>query len=185
MQLNGVTPVILCLLKLEPRSGYDIKRIVDRSTRFFWAASYGQIYPELRRLEAAGLVTGESAPTGDRRRTVYRITTEGDAAHDAWLTSPGAGYELRDLGLLKLFFADSLDAAALADLVEQLRAERAAVLERLEAIKVATDRPKRRGAELVIDFGIATHTMWVDWLSRVAEDIEESMPASRSNGGAR
>ena len=49
-----------------PLSGYDIKAIVDRSTRFFWAASYGQIYPELRRLEAEGLVEGEDAPNGGR-----------------------------------------------------------------------------------------------------------------------
>ena len=46
-----MTPVILGLLSIGPRSGYDIKAVVDRSTRFFWAASYGQIYPELRRLE--------------------------------------------------------------------------------------------------------------------------------------
>ena len=31
-------------------SGYEIKALVDKSTRFFWAASYGQIYPELQRL---------------------------------------------------------------------------------------------------------------------------------------
>ncbi len=183
--LGPTASVILGMLSFGPKSGYEIKGFVDRSTRFFWAASYGQIYPELRRLEGAGLVAGESSPTGDRRRTVYRITTEGEAAHDAWLTSPGAGYELRDLGLLKLFFADSLDAAALADLVERLRAERAATLERLQAIKAATDRPKRLGAELVIEYGIATHTMWVDWLSRVGADIEQSITTSRSDGGAR
>ena len=56
---------MLGLLAGGPRSGYDIKSIVDRSTRFFWAASYGQIYPELRRLEAEGLIEGEDSPTAD------------------------------------------------------------------------------------------------------------------------
>ena len=46
---SAVTPVILGLLSGAPRSGYEMKAIVDRSTRYFWAASYGQIYPELRR----------------------------------------------------------------------------------------------------------------------------------------
>ena len=65
---NAVTPVILGLLSLGPRSGYEIKTTVDRSTRFFWAASYGQIYPELRRLERDGLIEGEDAPNGGRPR---------------------------------------------------------------------------------------------------------------------
>ena len=46
-RLNGTAYVILGMLGLGARTGYDIKRIVDQSTRFFWAASYGQIYPEL------------------------------------------------------------------------------------------------------------------------------------------
>ena len=50
----GVAPVILGLLSVRPMSGYDMKRFVDHSTRFFWAASYGQIYPVLRRLESDG-----------------------------------------------------------------------------------------------------------------------------------
>ena len=61
MKTTAVTPVVLGLLSHGPRSGYDIKTVVDRSTRFFWAASYGQIYPELRRLEEEGLIEGEDA----------------------------------------------------------------------------------------------------------------------------
>src|ERR1041384_7778656 len=74
MIASTVTPVILGLLSSRPRSGYEIKTVVDRSTRFFWAASYGQIYPELRRLESEGLIEGEDAPNGDRPRRVYRLT---------------------------------------------------------------------------------------------------------------
>jgi DNA-binding PadR family transcriptional regulator len=44
---------VLGLDRAGPRSGYDIKRVVDKSIRF-WAASYGQIYPELKWLEEAG-----------------------------------------------------------------------------------------------------------------------------------
>ena len=84
---NAVTPVILGLLSLGPRSGYEIKAAVDRSTRFFWAASYGQIYPELRRLEGEGLVEGEDAPNGGRARRVYRLTSAGrDGARRAGCT---------------------------------------------------------------------------------------------------
>src|SRR2546427_2677519 len=109
MKTNAVTPVVLGLLSLGPRSGYDIKTVVDRSTRFFWAASYGQIYPELRRLEEAGLIEGEDDPTGGRQRRAYTLTPAGDAALDEWLRSDEEPtYELRDEALLKLFFSGEL-----------------------------------------------------------------------------
>jgi DNA-binding PadR family transcriptional regulator len=126
MKLTSVGKVILGLLHERPRSGYEIKSFVDRSTRFFWAASYGQIYPELRRLEEAGLVEGASEPRGGRARRVFRATAAGRRALREWLTGPELAYELRDEGLLKLFFADALsDEEALA-LVRDLRRQRAA-----------------------------------------------------------
>ena len=64
MSTTAITPVILGLLAVRPLSGYDIKAIVDRSTRFFWAASYGQIYPELRRLEAWARTLRTAAGSG-------------------------------------------------------------------------------------------------------------------------
>ena len=62
--LSPTARVILGLVAWSPRTGYEIKQITDRSTRFFWGASYGQIYPELRRLEAAGLVGSREEPRG-------------------------------------------------------------------------------------------------------------------------
>src|SRR3954463_14442390 len=108
MKQTAVTPVILGLLSLGPRSGYEIKQVVDRSTRFFWAASYGQIYPELKRLEQLGLIEGESAPTGARKRRVYTITPDGEDALRDWLHGREVRMEMRDESLLRLFFADTL-----------------------------------------------------------------------------
>src|SRR5690242_7825213 len=99
MKTTAVTPVVLGLLSLGPRSGYDINTVVDRSTRFFWAASYGQIYPELKRLEEEGLVEGEDQPNGGRNRRVYSLTAAGrEALHD-WLLGSTVTIELRDESL--------------------------------------------------------------------------------------
>ena len=116
MRASAVTWAVLGLLAHGPKSGYDVKRIVDRSVRHFWAASYGQIYPELRRLEGVGWIEGTEAPRGGRLRRVYRITVTGRRALDAWLREPETRVELRDESLLRLFFADTLpheDALAL------------------------------------------------------------------------
>src|SRR5690242_6385996 len=105
MSLSNTAYVILGLLDARPRTGYEIKRTVDGSTRFFWAASYGQIYPELRKLRAAGLVESERDDAGARKRTVHRLTPAGREALRAWLAEPAATTEYRDEKLLKLFFS--------------------------------------------------------------------------------
>src|ERR1700693_591138 len=77
--------VILGMIALGKQTGDDIKQLVDKSTRHFWAASYGQIYPELRRLEEQGLIVGRNEPSGARARTVYELTESGNAALRGWL----------------------------------------------------------------------------------------------------
>ena len=52
--LSPTGRVILGMIRMGRRTGYDIKQLVDVSARFFWSASYGQIYPELKRLEEGG-----------------------------------------------------------------------------------------------------------------------------------
>src|SRR5918996_4354382 len=110
MELSATAKVILGMLAARPRSGYEIKRLVDDSTRFFWAASYGQIYPELKRLEGAGLISGTDATSdGGRRRTVYERTADGRRAAREWVADPPEVFEHRDEGLLRLFFAGVIE----------------------------------------------------------------------------
>src|ERR1044072_9605861 len=88
MDLSRTAYVILGLVCNETLCDYEIKAVVESSTRFFWAASYGQIYPELKRLAEAGLVEGIDASTGDRKRTRYAITADGEAELKDWLRRP-------------------------------------------------------------------------------------------------
>src|SRR6476469_837604 len=135
MDLSATAYVILGMVSREPRSGYEIKATVDGSTRFFWAASYGQIYPELKRLSEAGLVVGIDSPTGGRRRTVYEITADGEEELKAWLRQPPATYEMREEGLLKLFFAGALPREEAVEILRSMRQHRLAVAAELRRIE--------------------------------------------------
>ena len=132
--LSPTARVILGLLAWQPRTGYEIKQVTDQSTRFFWGASYGQIYPELRRLEADGLVESREEPRGRVPRRVFSLTDAGRDALDAWLEEPDEAYEVRDEGLLKLFFGDLMSAEQRLDLVRRRQAwyeESAALFRRI------------------------------------------------------
>jgi PadR family transcriptional regulator, regulatory protein AphA len=124
--MSTLTPtarVILGMLALGARTGYDIKRAIDLSTRFFWGASYGQIYPELHRLEERGLVRATPDPQGGRQRRAYALTPAGESALRAWLREDASLlFEIRDEGTLKLFFGDLVERE---DVVASLRAKQA------------------------------------------------------------
>lgn len=77
---------LLAILAVEPMTGYDLTKYFDRSAANVWHAPHSQIYPELRRLEDAGLVTAQSVARGDHgiKRT-YSITEAGLAELTAWV----------------------------------------------------------------------------------------------------
>ena len=168
-ELSPTGRVILGMIRLGRRTGYDIKQLVDVSARFFWTASYGQIYPELKRLEGAGLVVGEAEPTGGRARTVYSLTAAGEEALDAWL---GAGgelvHELRDEALLKLFFSPDADPAAVRELARASRLRSEDMSERLRALGPLDPDPAP-GPALVRRFGIEMNDWMAQWWARVEE----------------
>ena len=166
MEQTAVTWVVLGLLALGPRTGYDIKRVVDRSIRHFWAASYGQIYPELKRLEEAGWIEGDDAPRGGRARRVYRITDSGRQALRGWLFGRETRVELRDESLLRLFFADTLAAD---DALGLLRGRREGYRQMLEYLRSLDDRSGQKDppfVDLVYRWGLDYCEWGMEWCER-------------------
>jgi PadR family transcriptional regulator, regulatory protein AphA len=170
MDLSPTAYVILGMVSREPRSGYEIKNLVDNSTRFFWAASYGQIYPELKRLAEAGLLEGADEPTGGRKRTVYAITAAGEEALRDWLRQPPETYEMREEGLLKLFFAGALPREEAAPILVSMRGHRQRMAERLRAIEPKAAAKADDGDPfplMVLRGGIEFNEWFAEWCERM------------------
>lgn len=182
-QLSGTALVVLGLLALRRRSGYEIKQTIDKTTRFFWSASYGQIYPELRRLAAAGLVEGEAAPRGGRARTVYGLTDDGRRRLEDWLAEPDFRVDIRDEGLLKLFFADLLPGEASLELLRIRRGAHERILEQLRQIESGPPFVGGRAyPDVVLSYGIGFHSWAVGWCKemerRLAREAAKAAAAS-------
>jgi DNA-binding PadR family transcriptional regulator len=162
---NAVTWAVLGLIALHPRSGYDIKRVVDRTIRHFWAASYGQIYPELKRLEESGWIAGEHVPNGGRARRVYRITDEGRQALQAWLVGRETRVELRDESLLRLFFCDTVPHDQAMGLLAARREGYRQMLEYLRSLDDGTG-PDPPFVDLVYRWGLDYCEWGLEWCDR-------------------
>ena len=153
--------VILGMIAKGRRTGYEIKQLVDRSTRHFWAASYGQIYPELRRLEVDGLLSSRPEPSGGRARTEYALTDAGDEALCAWLTSDDELlYELRDEGMLKLFFSDLAPEARIKN-IRAMRELYERKLDQLCALEAKAEMPT--GPRLTLEIGLGISRWLIEW----------------------
>jgi PadR family transcriptional regulator AphA len=170
MDLSSTAYVILGMLGWRPMSGYEIKSLVDKSTRLFWAASYGQIYPELRRLQEAGLIEGKASPQGGRKRNVYRLAPSGRKELRAWLQADPQVFEVRDEGLLKLFFADATGGESAATTLAAKRRNHERIVEDLKGIE-ATGKPEGF-ASIVLRYGIESNQWMAEWCRRTQRELE-------------
>jgi DNA-binding PadR family transcriptional regulator len=179
-ELGAPAYVVLGMVRLGARSGYEIKQAVENSIRFFWTISQAQIYPSLHLLEEAGLITGRADPQGRRPRRVFQTTEAGEAALRDWLTrDEPMPFELRDTGLLKVFFADALDreqALALLRAVRQRSADRVRTLRAIEPAAKAAEAKGNLYPGLTLQLGIAYHQAIID----VCADFERHSAASPS-----
>jgi DNA-binding PadR family transcriptional regulator len=178
MEISPTGYVVLGILNWSPRTGYEIKQLVDRSTRFFWAASYGQIYPELKRLERQGLVSGRSEPQGGRKRRVYSLTAKGTRELTAWLERPPATFEMRNEGLLKLFLSSAMPADRVGRQLDEMRAHSEELVARLGEIEQEIGEPDGF-RPLCLRFGIEMNEWIVDWCERQKQGLARDTGTKR------
>lgn len=99
---------LLALLRVGPLSGYDLQKQFSQSVGHVWHAPDSQIYPELRRMEADGLVQAEEQPRGERAtRRLYHVTDAGDAAFREWIATPLEYQRVKDQSHLKAAYLET------------------------------------------------------------------------------
>lgn len=190
---STTTECLLGLLSLGPMSGYDLRQMIERSTANFWSESFGQIYPSLKKLTDAGLVSmEEEQPEGQRLRKVYRLTAQGRARLKEWLAEPCGQQVKREELLLKLFFGDRAPAGAMRRAVEERRDLLRADLARYEEIRKQIEgQIGNYGAapywKMTVEFGIAEASAQLGWCERTLAELatlEKGNTKQRGRGGS-
>jgi DNA-binding PadR family transcriptional regulator len=168
--------VVLGMLASRPATSYDLKQWVANTIGNFWAFAHSQLYDEPARLLADGLVS-ESVEEGGRRRRTYEILPDGREALREWLVSPTTEQtEVRDLGLLKLFFAsqgDPTDLLALArDRHESHQARADSYTEQREEIADYADRWQLKTIELGVRYERCVEQFWADFIAELGDEAQ-------------
>lgn len=168
----------LGLLAERPASGYDLLKQFENSMANVWPATQSQLYSELNKLAAAGLI--EVCAVGPRGRKEYQITAAGRAELQRWVTSPQDDPPLRSAGLLRVFLLGLIPP-------EQARAHLYAMAEHAEAEgrRLAALRDsltegrsdKAAGEEFfglaALDYGLRLHAMQAQWARSVVDRLPD------------
>ncbi|GGG76916.1 PadR family transcriptional regulator [Sinomonas atrocyanea] len=196
---------LLALLRVGPLSGYDLQKQFSLSVGHVWHAPDSQIYPELRKMEAEGLIEGEEQPRGQRAtRRVYHVTPAGERAFLDWMGTPLEYARVRDPAHLRAAYLEAATPAAAREFfrahISQWEGELAqweGELRRIDAVanpmlarRLAVTEPGAR--ERTVAFKRFTYEGLVDrarseiaWARRGLELVEELEAADGGWAGSR
>jgi DNA-binding PadR family transcriptional regulator len=155
MSLRGV---LLALLSEEPNTGYGLGRLLRSELSHLWEARLQQIYVELTKLEADGLVDVEAVNLPNRPpKKVYSLTVAGERALDEWLAEPPPRVPARDERLMRLYCLERMPPELMAQRLEEWEEEWRAQAETLEALRlqIARVEPVQLGRLLTLEAALA------------------------------
>ncbi len=166
---------ILGLLHYTDMHGYRIKGHLEQNFGHMWSINYGQIYPNLKKMEEEGLVSKGEVVQGKGLpdRKLYSITPEGREAFSRWLeSSPERTMLLRDPFLLRFVFTGFGTKQRALELIDE---QVALYKNQLERRQENQKRWRRQGAyvRLTGELGVELNEMYLQWLKRAREEISE------------
>ncbi|MEV4187712.1 PadR family transcriptional regulator [Streptosporangium canum] len=154
-----------------PASGYDLTKLFESSISNAWQARHSQIYPELNKMAAEGLITVEEK--GPRGRKTYAITDEGARELRVWLIEKEPSRSHRSEGALRAFLLPTLEPHEAAALLRVEAASYSVRLAELEALHAAKSSWKEPGfGHYALDLGIRQTRLMRDWAEETAAEIE-------------
>jgi DNA-binding PadR family transcriptional regulator len=182
--------VLLGLLTIESMSGYDLGQTVRGSVGFFWNESYGQIYPNLKKLAADGLVTSKKErQKGKPGRHIYSITKKGREHLATWLAVPPQPEIPRNELLLKLFFGAKAPAEVLIGYMERMQmAERNAIEQIAQAAaEIAKNQqyPDAPYWKMAARFGLLELESHLRWAEETLVELRKMVKKQRNRGETR
>ena len=184
MKENKTKYAVLGILSFEPMSGYDIKKFYEQSVANFWSASYGQIYPILKRLAQEGLATRSvRKQEGKPDRHIYTITKKGRQKLQHWLTEPTGRQIGRHEILLKLMFGKQVSIADNIRQIERFRDRQQDELKDVKRLekklnKEAGNNPNLPFWRLGFKYGAYINRAYIRWAEEAMVTLRKMEPKS-------
>jgi DNA-binding PadR family transcriptional regulator len=167
-------------------SGYDLKRWADNLRFFYWSPAHSQIYGELRRLEARGLVAVREVAQAHRPdKRLYRISQAGLAETRRWLDqAPVEPLVLKHSVALRIFFGHLTSPERLRAILAEYVDDLDRTMAELRAVREGLgDDQGFRFPALVAEWGLAYYQAEIRAAHQLARQLEDVRDGANSKIG--
>ncbi len=178
---NKTKYILLGLISEGIKTGYDIKKRVENQMAYFWTESFGQIYPNLKKLEKEGYISSKKIKLGGRNKIEYSISEKGKKEFIKYMEMPVeeeiGKYEI----LVKLSFGELVKKDIHIKNIKDFLSRHENILKELEEIEhhideVPRDEKSRIYIKMTISCGKKVHNSFVEWAKEsidILNDMEE------------
>ncbi len=172
---------MLAVLSKEPNTGYGVGRLFQKELSHLWDARLQQIYGELAKLQADGLVTAESVDLPNRpAKKIYSLTPAGEEALDQWLVERSAPVACKDDLLVRLFCLERMPTDVVIRRLEERREQAESEVRELRR-QLAEPRPRNSvqpGHLLTLEAALFRAEGQVAWCARALSCVREGRQAA-------
>jgi DNA-binding PadR family transcriptional regulator len=130
-----VEMMLLGFLMGGSKTGYEVKKYMEKSTHYFFNTGFSSIYPKYKKLEREGRVRVSQEIKNGKLNKVYTLTDGGKKAFQEWLAVKPKIGRIRDEALLKVFFFDHLEEKKRTEQLKAYTGELKAHVNELKAIR--------------------------------------------------
>jgi len=178
---NKTAYAILGFISKRPMSGYDIKKVLERTSKWYWAESNAQIYPILKRMEEKGCLESHVDETsGARKRRIYQITEKGLDKLKTWLLQPVEPSTYRNEFILKINMGQHLSKEQLVQQVEHFHERIQKQVKEIQEIRNYIEEEHKDRPDypyLMMTYGYATE-VWntkAAWCEKTLAELQETI----------
>lgn len=170
---------LLGLLNRKARTGYELSKIVSKTTNFYWTATSTQVYQSLKKMAAKEWVSVETIwQTSKPSKQVYHIQQEGKKAFEAWLHNPPDSTTLKVPFMIQMYFLDLLGKEEILKKISLVEKEHQDLLKKYNDFKQNIIDPEKTDQEnqaryLPLLAGIFTEEAWLKWCETARQEIEK------------
>ena len=165
--------IILGFLLEKEMTGYDIRQKITLSTANFYDASFGSIYPALKRLEANNIIASKKSIKNGKLKNIYHILDPGRQTFLNWVKEPLRLHKSRNEYLLKIFFYRYLSKEEVLIRITQfikLLLEQKSNLTKIETLVTS----KADFFQLsTLRYGLDSYQFLIDWLNQYLITIDQ------------
>ncbi|WP_066306294.1 PadR family transcriptional regulator [Bacillus sp. FJAT-29814] len=170
----NIQDVILGFLYEEPMSGYDIKQMMENSVSYFFEASFGAIYPALRKMEKEGLVEKQVIQQeGKPNKNLFAITESGREQFQQYLDSPINPTITRSDILIRIFFGRFTTKEKIVEWLEEEREKNQAMYDNLTRIAESCSTDMEHYKRFTLEFGIRQAEMVMSMIDDELKNLNE------------